>query len=67
MIVVLNFIINKELMLLLKLLIEGMLLGKMEKYSLGILVMWVEIIEKLIKLELMEWINSGLSVFVKGK
>lgn len=62
-----NFTINKELTSPPKPLTEGTLLGKMEKHSLGTPATRAEIIEKLIKSELMERTNSGLSVSAKGK
>ncbi len=62
-----NFTINKELTSPPKPLTEGTLLGKMEKHSLGTPATRAEIIEKLIKSELMERTNSGLIVSAKGK
>ena len=59
--------LTKELTSPPKPLTEGTLLGKMEKHSLGTPATRAEIIEKLIKSELMERTNSGLSVSAKGK
>lgn len=65
--VVPNFNINKELTNPPKPLSEGNLLGLMEKYSLGTPATRAEIIEKLIKSELMERTIHGLAVSPKGK
>ncbi|MGK0552391.1 DNA topoisomerase III [Enterococcus faecalis] len=62
-----NFTITKGLTTPPKPLTEGTLLGKMEKHSLGTPATRAEIIEKLIKSELMERTNSGLNVTAKGK
>lgn len=62
-----NFTINKELTSPPKPLSEGSLLGLMEKYSLGTPATRAEIIEKLIKSELMERNTHGLVVSPKGK
>lgn len=62
-----NFSITKELTAPPKSLNEGTLLGKMEKFSLGTPATRAEIIEKLIKSELMERTPSGLQVSPKGK
>ncbi|MGM0125223.1 DNA topoisomerase III [Enterococcus sp. AZ194] len=62
-----NFAITKELTSPPKPLTEGSLLGLMEKYSLGTPATRAEIIEKLIKSELMERTASGLQVSQKGK
>ncbi|WP_086444891.1 DNA topoisomerase III [Candidatus Enterococcus lemimoniae] len=62
-----NFTINKELTAPPKPLTEGTLLGLMEKYSLGTPATRAEIIEKLIKSELMERNTNGLNVSPKGK
>ncbi len=62
-----NFAIKKELTSPPKPLNEGSLLGKMEKFSLGTPATRAEIIEKLIKSELMERTPSGLQVSPKGK
>lgn len=62
-----NFTINKELTTPPKPLTEGSLLGLMEKYSLGTPATRAEIIEKLIKSELMERTTTGLAVSPKGK
>ncbi|MCA5013162.1 MULTISPECIES: DNA topoisomerase III [unclassified Enterococcus] len=62
-----NFTINKELTSPPKPLTEGTLLGLMEKHSLGTPATRAEIIEKLIKSELMERTTSGLMVSSKGK
>ncbi|MTD42365.1 DNA topoisomerase III [Erwinia sp. CPCC 100877] len=67
MVVAPNFTINKELTTPPKPLTEGSLLGLMEKHSLGTPATRAEIIEKLIKSELMERTSSGLSVSPKGK
>ena len=61
------FTIKKELTSPPKPLNEGTLLGKMEKFSLGTPATRAEIIEKLIKSELMERTTSGLQVSPKGK
>jgi len=61
------FTIQKELTTPPKPLNEGTLLGKMEKHSLGTPATRAEIIEKLIKSELMERTPSGLQVSPKGK
>ncbi|KAF1295601.1 DNA topoisomerase III [Enterococcus sp. JM4C] len=62
-----NFTITKELTSPPKPLTEGTLLGLMEKHSLGTPATRAEIIEKLIKSELMERATSGLQVSQKGK
>ena len=62
-----DFTIKKELTSPPKPLNEGTLLGKMEKFSLGTPATRAEIIEKLIKSELMERTPSGLQVSPKGK
>lgn len=62
-----DFAIKKELTSPPKPLNEGTLLGKMEKFSLGTPATRAEIIEKLIKSELMERTPSGLQVSPKGK
>lgn len=62
-----EFTIQKELTTPPKPLNEGTLLGKMEKHSLGTPATRAEIIEKLIKSELMERTPSGLQVSPKGK
>ncbi|KAF1303068.1 DNA topoisomerase III [Enterococcus saccharolyticus] len=62
-----NFSIKKELTSPPKPLNEGTLLGKMEKFSLGTPATRAEIIEKLIKSELMERTPAGLQVSPKGK
>lgn len=62
-----NFTINKELTTPPKPLTEGTLLGLMEKHSLGTPATRAEIIEKLIKSELMERTTNGLNVSPKGK
>ncbi|MGM0218148.1 DNA topoisomerase III [Enterococcus sp. AZ126] len=62
-----NFTINKELTAPPKPLTEGTLLGLMEKHSLGTPATRAEIIEKLIKSELMERNTNGLNVSPKGK
>lgn len=62
-----TFSIKKELTTPPKPLNEGTLLGKMEKHSLGTPATRAEIIEKLIKSELMERTPSGLQVSPKGK
>lgn len=62
-----NFTINKALTTPPKALTEGSLLGLMEKHSLGTPATRAEIIEKLIKSELMERNTSGLQVTPKGK
>ncbi|MCB5951969.1 DNA topoisomerase III [Enterococcus sp. BWT-B8] len=67
MIVPADFTINKELTSPPKPLNEGSLLGFMEKHSLGTPATRAEIIEKLIKSELMERTPQGLKVSPKGK
>lgn len=62
-----NFTIKKELTSPPKPLTEGTLLGLMEKHSLGTPATRAEIIEKLIKSELMERSPKGLLVSPKGK
>lgn len=62
-----NFSIKKELTTPPRPLNEGTLLGKMEKANLGTPATRAEIIEKLIKSELMERANSNLAVTPKGK
>ncbi|KAF1300581.1 MULTISPECIES: DNA topoisomerase III [Enterococcus] len=62
-----NFAIKKELTSPPKPLNEGTLLAKMEKFNLGTPATRAEIIEKLIKSELMERNNSNLTVSPKGK
>lgn len=62
-----NFTIKKELSAPPKPLTEASLLGFMEKYSLGTPATRAEIIEKLIKSELMERTPAGLQVSPKGK
>lgn len=62
-----NFTIEKALTTPPKPLNEGTLLAQMEKHSLGTPATRAEIIEKLIKSELMERTNSGLQVSPKGK
>lgn len=62
-----NFAITKELTTPPKPLNEGTLLAKMEKFSLGTPATRAEIIEKLIKSDLMERNNSELRVSPKGK
>ncbi|MGC6768366.1 DNA topoisomerase III [Enterococcus sp. LJL128] len=62
-----NFSINKEMTTPPKPLNEGTLLGAMEKHSLGTPATRAEIIEKLIKSELMERTTQGLLVSPKGK
>lgn len=62
-----NFTIKKELSAPPKPLTEASLLGQMEKYSLGTPATRAEIIEKLIKSELMERTPQGLQVSPKGK
>ena len=66
-IIIPNFIIKKELTAPPKPLTEGSLLGLMEKHSLGTPATRAEIIEKLIKSELMERSPKGLLVSPKGK
>ena len=61
-----TFSIQKELTMPPKPLNEGTLLGKMEKHSLGTPATRAEIIEKLIKSELMERTPSGLQVSPKA-
>lgn len=58
---------QKELSAPPKPLSEASLLGQMEKYSLGTPATRAEIIEKLIKSELMERTPQGLQVSPKGK
>lgn len=65
--VVPDFLIKKELTSPPKALTEGTLLGLMEKHSLGTPATRAEIIEKLIKSELMERSPKGLLVSPKGK
>ena len=62
-----DFTIKKELSAPPKPLSEASLLGQMEKYSLGTPATRAEIIEKLIKSELMERTPQGLQVSPKGK
>ncbi|MBM1152214.1 DNA topoisomerase III [Enterococcus durans] len=62
-----NFTIKKELSAPPKPMTEESLLGQMEKYSLGTPATRAEIIEKLIKSELMERTPQGLQVSPKGK
>lgn len=62
-----EFAISKELTTPPKPLNEGTLLGKMEKFGLGTPATRAEIIEKLIKTELMERTPAGLQVSPKGK
>ncbi|MFV0557878.1 MAG: DNA topoisomerase 3 [Enterococcus sp.] len=62
-----SFQINKELTLAPKFLSEGNLLAQMEKFSLGTPATRAEIIEKLIKSELMERRGNVLAVTPKGK
>ncbi|HFC9355738.1 TPA: DNA topoisomerase 3 [Enterococcus hirae] len=62
-----NFTIKKELSAPPKPLTEASLLGQMEKHSLGTPATRAEIIEKLIKSELMERTPQGLQVSPKGK
>ncbi|MGX7174376.1 DNA topoisomerase 3 [Enterococcus ratti] len=62
-----NFTIKKELTTPPKPLTEASLLGQMEKHSLGTPATRAEIIEKLIKSELMERAPQGLQVSPKGK
>lgn len=62
-----NLVINKELTTPPKPLNEGSLLGQMEKYNLGTPATRAEIIEKLIKSELMERTPGKLAVSPKGK
>jgi DNA topoisomerase-3 len=62
-----SFTINKELTSPPKPLSEGGLLGLMEKHSLGTPATRAEIIEKLVKSELMERVSAGLLVTPKGK
>ncbi|EPH93617.1 DNA topoisomerase [Enterococcus faecalis 13-SD-W-01] len=65
--VVPDFSIKKELSAPPKPLTEASLLGLMEKHSLGTPATRAEIIEKLIKSELMERMPAGLQVSPKGK
>lgn len=62
-----NFTIKKELSAPPKPLTEATLLGLMEKHSLGTPATRAEIIEKLIKSELMERTPQGLQASPKGK
>lgn len=62
-----NFTLIKKLTTPPKPLTEGTLLGKMEKFHLGTPATRAEIIEKLIKSELMERTNASLAVSPKGK
>lgn len=62
-----HFEINKELTTPPKPLSESGLLGQMEKFNLGTPATRAEIIEKLIKSELMERNTGSLSVTAKGK
>lgn len=62
-----EFAINKELTQAPKLLSEGTLLAQMEKYNLGTPATRAEIIEKLLKSELMERRGNGLGALPKGK
>lgn len=62
-----DFSIKKELSAPPKSLTEASLLGLMEKHSLGTPATRAEIIEKLIKSELMERTPAGLQVSPKGK
>lgn len=62
-----NFTIEKALTTPPKPLNEGTLLAQMEKHSLGTPATRAEIIEKLIKSEMMERTNTGLLVSPKGK
>lgn len=62
-----QLLINKELTAPPKPLTEASLLGAMEKFSLGTPATRAEIIEKLIKSELMERTANGLQVTPKGK
>lgn len=62
-----QFKINKELTTPPSPLSEATLLGQMEKYNLGTPATRAEIIEKLIKSELMERTNGRLTVTPKGK
>ncbi|WP_277902912.1 DNA topoisomerase III [Enterococcus lactis] len=62
-----DFTIKKELSVPPKPLTEASLLGQMEKYSLGTPATRAEIIEKLIKSELMERTPQGLQASPKGK
>lgn len=62
-----NFTVEKALTSPPKPLSEGTLLANMEKHSLGTPATRAEIIEKLIKSELMERTNNGLQVSPKGK
>ena len=62
-----NFQVNQELTSPPKLATEGSLLAQMEKYSLGTPATRAEIIEKLIKSELMERRANVLAITTKGK
>lgn len=62
-----NFQVNQELTSAPKLATEGSLLQQMEKHSLGTPATRAEIIEKLIKSELMERRGNALAVTPKGK
>lgn len=62
-----DFAITKELTSAPRLLSEGTLLAQMEKYNLGTPATRAEIIEKLLKSELMERRGNGLAVTPKGK
>lgn len=62
-----QFAINKELTTPPKLATEGSLLAQMEKYALGTPATRAEIIEKLLKSELMERRGNVLAVTPKGK
>ena len=62
-----QFAINKELTTPPKLATEGSLLAQMEKYALGTPATRAEIIEKLLKSELMERRSNVLAVTPKGK
>lgn len=62
-----NFQVNQELTSAPKLATEGSLLASMEKHSLGTPATRAEIIEKLIKSELMERRVNALAVTPKGK
>lgn len=62
-----NFQVNQELTTPPKLATEGSLLAQMEKHSLGTPATRAEIIEKLIKSELMERRGNVLAVTPKGK
>ncbi len=62
-----NFAISKELTTAPNLLTEATLLGNMDKYSLGTPATRADIIEKLLKTELMERNGNRLKVTPKGK